>query len=214
MSIEAMKLALFALDIVKIHYTQNRHINEAIAALKERLADPMREVQRLGQEIEQEPICPDCKAKVLYECVACSSNNYPPQRTEQEPVELPCCGYTDASAVKWNPFNGVVQCHNCGQCYTTPPQRTEPVSDDIASILACRDMLDAQPVPEFDRVIWPERTWVGLTDDDDIDWEEGGNLKDLVKAIEAKLKQKNGYAKEKNAICSPFMISELWRLQK
>jgi hypothetical protein len=71
---EAMKLALFALDIVKIHYTQSRHINEAITALKERLADPMREVQRLGQEIEQEP-------------------------------------------------------------------------DDIASIIACRNMLDAQPVP-------------------------------------------------------------------
>ena len=52
---EAMKLALFALDIVKIHYTQSRHINEAITALKEQLADPMREVQRLGQEIEQEP---------------------------------------------------------------------------------------------------------------------------------------------------------------
>ncbi len=51
---------------------------KAIAALKERLLpDPMREVQRLGQEIEQEPICPACKAKVLYECVACSSNNYP-----------------------------------------------------------------------------------------------------------------------------------------
>jgi len=73
----AMKLALFALDIVKIHFTQSRHVNEAIAALKERLADPMREVQRLGQEIEQEPICPACKAEVLYECVACSSNNYP-----------------------------------------------------------------------------------------------------------------------------------------
>ena len=43
MSIEAMKLALFALDIVKIHYTQNRHINEAIAALKERLAQPAQE---------------------------------------------------------------------------------------------------------------------------------------------------------------------------
>jgi hypothetical protein len=27
-----------------------------------------------------EPICPECKAEVLYECVACSSNNYPPQR--------------------------------------------------------------------------------------------------------------------------------------
>lgn len=26
-----------------------------------------------------EPICPKCKAEVLYECVACSSNNYPPK---------------------------------------------------------------------------------------------------------------------------------------
>jgi len=30
--------------------------------------------------------------------------------------------------------------------------------DAIASILACRNMLDAQPVPEVDRVIWPEST--------------------------------------------------------
>ena len=40
---DAMKLALFALDIVKIHFTQSRHINEAIAALKERLAQPEQE---------------------------------------------------------------------------------------------------------------------------------------------------------------------------
>jgi len=34
------------------------------------------------KELEsQEPVCPECKAEVLYECVACSSNNYPPQRT-------------------------------------------------------------------------------------------------------------------------------------
>ena len=37
----------------------------------------------------------------------------------------------------------------------------------------------------------PQREWVGLTDEDEIDWEDGGNLKDLVKAIEAKLKEKN-----------------------
>ena len=36
-----------------------------------------------------------------------------------------------------------------------------------------------------------QRTWVGLTDEDDVAWEEGGNLRDLVKAIEAKLKEKN-----------------------
>lgn len=39
--------------------------------------------------------------------------------------------------------------------------------------------------------IKPQREWVGLTDEDEIDWEEGGNLKDLIKAIEEKLKQKN-----------------------
>ncbi len=35
-----------------------------------------------------------------------------------------------------------------------------------------------------------KRTWVGLTDEDEIDW-DGGDLKSLIKAIEAKLKDKN-----------------------
>jgi hypothetical protein len=71
-----------------------------------------------GTAMRIESAFPKHRVKLLY--------TIPPQRIEQEPVsvELPCCGYTDASAVKWNPFNGVVQCHNCGQTYT-PPQRTE-----------------------------------------------------------------------------------------
>ena len=36
----------------------------------------------------------------------------------------------------------------------------------------------------------PQRTWVGLKDDDEIDW-DGGDLKSFVKAIEAKLKERN-----------------------
>ena len=44
-----------------------------ITALREALAQPA------------EPVCPECKAAVLYECVACSSNNYPPQQ-QAEPV--------------------------------------------------------------------------------------------------------------------------------
>jgi hypothetical protein len=36
----------------------------------------------------------------------------------------------------------------------------------------------------------PKRTWVGLTDEDEIDW-DGGDLKSLAKAIEAKLREKN-----------------------
>ena len=37
-------------------------------------------------EQQAEPVCPNCKAAVLYECVACSSNNYPPQQ-QAEPRE-------------------------------------------------------------------------------------------------------------------------------
>ena len=37
----------------------------------------------------------------------------------------------------------------------------------------------------------PQRTWVGLTDDDEIPW-DGVDAKSFAKAIEAKLKEKNG----------------------
>ena len=48
----------------------------------------------------------------------------------QEPVALPCCGYRDASAVKWNPLNDVVQCHNCGQNYTTSQRTWQGLTDE------------------------------------------------------------------------------------
>jgi hypothetical protein len=60
-------------------------------------------------------------------------------------------------------------------------QRSEGAEEVSLPIDFFRDLL-YQAMP---------RTWVGLTDEDDIDWEEGGNLRDLVKAIEAKLKEKN-----------------------
>jgi hypothetical protein len=60
-------------------------------------------------------------------------------------------------------------------------QRSEGAEEVSLPIDFFRDLL-YQAMP---------RTWVGLTDEDDIDWEDGGNLKDLVKAIEAKLKDKN-----------------------
>ena len=44
----------------------------------------------------------------------------------QEPVSFPCCGYTDA--IKWNQFNGVVQCHMCGQVYTVAQPAQKPVA--------------------------------------------------------------------------------------
>jgi len=108
--LKAMKLALDALELAHPRFgIATEKYKQAITALKERLADPMREVQKIGQEIEP---------------------------------------------------------------------------DDIASILACRDMLDAQPVPP--------RTWVGLTDEDISEIVRGThNTGSFVRAIEAKLKEKN-----------------------
>jgi hypothetical protein len=103
---EAMKLALDALEIGwSPTYPNEVDAREkgmqAIAALKERLADPMREVQRLGQEIEQEPpkysfkahwekdgrigvvgavVRPDGGIHLLQDFID------PPQRTKQEPT--------------------------------------------------------------------------------------------------------------------------------
>jgi hypothetical protein len=45
--------------------------------------------------------------------------------------------------------------------------------------------------PQMMEALQQQRTWVGLTDEDEIDWEKGGNLKDLVKAIEKALKERN-----------------------
>ena len=55
----------------------------------------------------------------------------------------------------------------------------------------------------------PQRTWVGLTDEDMyvVSEEESCSFIAVAKWSEEILK-------EKNAICSPFMISELWRLNK
>jgi hypothetical protein len=83
-------------------------------------------------------------------------------------------------------------------------QTQEPVSDDIASILACRDMLDAQPVPPRTWVgsgdledsnaylTPPQRTWVGLTDEERIEIDHLALSRvQAVQMTEAKLKEKN-----------------------
>jgi hypothetical protein len=83
---------------------------------------------------------------------------------------------------------------------TAPPQRTEQEPDEltIAYISGLYDGKKAQ------------RTWVGLTDEEaEAIWEDHqfngrpsevsfANRMNLMQAIEAKLKQKNGFAEEKN----------------
>ena len=82
---EAMKLALFALDIVKIHYTQSRHVNDAITALKERLAQPEQEPVPTLEDLEQE-IYQNTRNFVSRDVMEWMLKRYythPPQRTEE-----------------------------------------------------------------------------------------------------------------------------------
>ena len=85
----------------------------------------------------------------------------------------------------------------CPACDARKLPEQEPVAwmnDSTPSGIFARHMEGAKnfgcTIPLYTTPL--QRTWVGLTDEDDIDWEGGGNLKDLVKAIEGKLKEKNG----------------------
>ena len=95
--IEALKLALEALEGFYEYGYDRQECFEHITAIKEALADhAMREVQRLGQEIEQEPVAyPDgdvvgpciCGSWPGGKCLKCPRITTPPQRkplTEQE----------------------------------------------------------------------------------------------------------------------------------
>jgi hypothetical protein len=53
-------------------------LRQAIAQLA--LDGKAENARELG--LDYELVCPECKAGVLYECVACSSNNYPPQEQQ------------------------------------------------------------------------------------------------------------------------------------
>ena len=102
----------------------------------------------------QEPVCPECKAGVLYECVACSSNNYPPQRTE--------------------------------------PPDWFPAVENILKEYGLQAMDFVADFKEAMKDAEPQRTWVGLTDED---WKEIEDMPDTfdqgVAWAQAKLKELN-----------------------
>lgn len=123
---ELMQQALEALEeINKLSIGEHAiclpsEIDGAMDALRERLAQP-------------EPLKP-----LQFKCTVIDDahpNGVPLEQwgkqPEQEPVTLPCCGYADASAVKWNPYSKAVQCHNCGQTYTPLAQPEQEHWDAI-----------------------------------------------------------------------------------
>jgi len=188
MSIEAMKQALEALNF---HNLGRKHVPQksakALSDLHLAIADAERQEHAERMSL---------KGWQYFECPACGSEGAKafPKQEKQEPV-----------AWKWH----------------QAPVKTLWGHDMVVADLAIDKDNTVSVYCERDQTTKveamfstpPQRTWVVLTD------EEKGfcaapTYVETVARIEAKLKQKNGYAEEKNAICSPFMISELWRLQK
>jgi hypothetical protein len=127
---EAMAMALEALEnIIDTIYVNSemeaiavKHANIVITALKEALADPMREVQRLGQEIEQEQLISD---QINYGMsVTQGGKRIDPMSIYKEPEQEPVAKYlgecSEGSLVQL--YDDVKKGTNF---YTAPPQRTE-----------------------------------------------------------------------------------------
>jgi hypothetical protein len=124
---EVMQQALEALTIYSDAQCSLKGLG-AITALRRALEQP-----------EQGPTCPECKAAVLYECVACSSNNYPP-KPEQEPVACVIDGdLYFHHEIDWEDL--AYQGHGVELLYTTPPAaQRQPLPFDAVQF-KCRKHL-------------------------------------------------------------------------
>ena len=86
-------------------------------------------------------------------------------------------------------------CEDCGECwYVGNPRTCKCPNEELQQ----PKQKQVKPVPweQFHEhmagpnYVAPQRTWVGLKDDDEIPW-DGVDAKSFAKAIEAKLKDKN-----------------------
>ena len=96
---EALREAIDTLKSAKHGNCDYAWIDETIEKCTAALAQP-------------EPTCPECNAAVLYECVACSNNNYPPAAKWDKPsanfnewwdsnVMPPANPFAEGSAAYW-----------------------------------------------------------------------------------------------------------------
>jgi hypothetical protein len=125
---EAMKLALEALELLTGAWQTFDALDyggNAIAALKEQLADPMREVQRLGQAIEQKigcvnHDCDQCKAQPEQVIQSYSGKH----NLEQEPV-----AWMDKYGEIYKDVPEVLSTDK--PLYTSPPQRQPLTKEEM-----------------------------------------------------------------------------------
>jgi hypothetical protein len=196
---QAAQQALEALETYK-GFIDDAHIIEgqwhwldgsdnAITALREALEQP-----------EQEPTCPECKAAVLYECVACSSNNYPP-KPEQEPVAklfgtLPVYDTPPAAQPEQEPDDGfdIDGLKDAAYALEAILQRAGEGATVGHVIALLENLAQPEQVVDCPRCghVCSQLPWVGLTEDEKTTaiWTDGGFGAGALWA-ETKLKERN-----------------------
>ena len=98
----------------------------------------------------------------------------------------------------YDPSNGMVSTDKDSPLFTPLGQvwglyAKEEAKDEpyaLEASMFSNDRVKVDPVTGNVSIGTPQRTWVGLTDEDEIDW-DGGDLKSLIKAIEKALKERN-----------------------
>jgi hypothetical protein len=184
---QAAQMALEALENER-YVTKYTHIVEAITALRTALEQP-----------QQEPTCPECKAAVLYECVACSSNNYPP-KPEQEQMRMPKVG-DRVICLEDESLGEVVSLTAGGSPDITfdDGSRGTYMVSEFAKLFGYVTPPAAQPeqvdCPRCGHVC-SQREWVGLTEEEILDLFDRNNVYgskwiEFARTVEAKLKAKN-----------------------
>jgi hypothetical protein len=186
----------------------------AFAAIAQDVDWAVKTLRTALEQPEQEPTCPECKAGVLYECVACSSNNYPP-KPEQEPVAWAVQGCSKMWRGEMAEIDAKAEAKRIGgtcvayALYTTPPAApparqsyVDGLQDAIALLQDCKensidwliDRLSDYKLSAERTVPAAQRPWQGLTHQQTKDCVQGWDGNDayvLCRAIEAKLKEKN-----------------------
>ena len=143
-------------------------------------------VLRTALEQQAEPVCPKCKAAVLYECVACSSNNYPPKQ--------------QAEPVAWDVFElrlyGAPQEKQHRVLWVdryTQPDGSTPDLDGLLEAAKTEGGIDGGAKTLHVRPIYttpPQRQWVGL-EIEEVQDSYNSDYQAQTRAVEKLLKERN-----------------------